>query len=162
MMGQVRPWVAPLPGSCMWVELLWFCRMMLRRTSAFIIYPCMSKPRLLGFKILLCTGRIQDSSDLSKQLNVNMSHYQVCSMDMSSADSAAPQHIPLPANCHRSRTNAMRFCSPSHHPLPCCQHALSPLASTGKEKLGQGANRVLGRSLSACLSPRAGLFICYS
>lgn len=80
---------------CSWVALLQLHRMMLGRTSAFLIYPCMAKPRVVRFKILLFTGRIQDSRNLSKQLNINMSHYQVCSMEMSGADSAAPQHIPL-------------------------------------------------------------------
>lgn len=65
----------------------------------------MSKTGLFGFKILLCMGRIQDWSNLRKQLDVNMSYYQVCSMEVSSADPAASQHIPLPANHHRSRTN---------------------------------------------------------
>ena len=136
--------------------------MVLSRTSAFLIYPCMLKPGLPGFKILLCTGRAEDSSNLSKWLNVNMSHYRVCSAEMSGADSAAPQHVPLPADHHRSRTNTMRSCSPSHLPLPCCQHALSPLTSAGMEQPGHGANTVLGRSLSACLTSRAGLFIRYS
>lgn len=50
MMGRVRLRVAPLPGSCSWVAPLQLCRMMLGRTSAFLIYACMSKTRLLGFK----------------------------------------------------------------------------------------------------------------
>lgn len=145
MMGWVRPRVAELPGSCSWIALLQLCTMMLGRTSAFFIY--------LGFKILLCTGRIQDLTNLSKQPNVNVSLYQVCSTAVNDANSAAPQHIPLPADCHRSRTNATRSCSLSHHPLPCCQHALSPLTPAGKEQLGQGANTVLRASLSACLTP---------
>lgn len=131
MMGWVRPWVAPLPGNCSWIALLQLCRMMLGRALAFLIYPCMSKTRLLGFKILLCTGRIQDLTHLSKQLNVNVSLYQVCSPVMNDANSASPQHIPLPANRHRSRTNATRSCSLSHHLLPFCQHALSPLTAAG-------------------------------
>lgn len=136
--------------------------MILGRTSAFLIYPCMSKTRLLEFKMLLRTGGIQDSSNLGKQLNNNTSHYQVCSAVMSSADSAAPQHVPLPADHHRSRTNTTRSCSPSHYSIPCCRHALSSLTSAEKEQLGQAASRVLWKSLSTCLTPRACLFIRYS
>lgn len=137
MMGWARPQVAPLPSRCSWVAPLWICRMVPSRTSAFLISPRVSKPRLLGFKMLPCTVRIQDLSDLSKQLNDNTSHYQVCSAMVNSANSAAPQHVPLTADYHRSRTYTTRSCSLSHHPLPCCQHALSPLTSAQKEQLWQ-------------------------
>lgn len=70
-------------------------------------HPWMSKPGLLGFKILLCMGRIQDWGNLRKQLNANMSCYQACSTEVSSADSAASQHILLTADHHRIGTSAL-------------------------------------------------------
>lgn len=97
--------VAPLLGNCSWIALPQIPGMMLSRDFCFLHLPMHIKPGLLGFKILLCMDRIQDWSNPRKQLNINMSCYQICSMEVSSADSAASQHIPLSANHHRSRTN---------------------------------------------------------
>lgn len=123
MMGLVRPWVAPLLGNCSWVALLEISAMMLSRDFCFLHLSCMSKTGLLGFKILLCTGRIRDWSNLRKQLNVNMSRYQVCSMEVNRADIAASHsqpsttgaglillHFPLPSPMLLACFELTHFC----------------------------------------------------
>lgn len=76
----------------------------------------MSKTGLFGFRILLCMGRIQDWSNLRKQLDVNMSYYQVCSMEVSSADPAA---LDLPSTSHSQPTTTGAGLILLHFLLPC-------------------------------------------
>lgn len=104
-MGLVRLWVAPLLGNCSWVALLPISEMMLSRDFCFLHLSMHVKTRAAWIQNIPVHGQDTGLEQPQKAAECQHELLQVCSMEVSSADSAASQQILLPADPQRSRTN---------------------------------------------------------